>query len=153
MMQTAMRTAASPDPMLEATDPIGVAPETVLPAQFFTGPCVDASRQGEKRLMLAVLADAIGILYRGAGRNVATAGLARETRRWLVSRDTTWPYSFTNICLALGLDAQSLRAAVLTTCHAVPPRVDRSRVHPLPPRSHGRPGDEVDREGTLRRSA
>ena len=38
----------------------GLEPETILPSQFFDRFQIDASLQPEKRLMLAVLEDAVG---------------------------------------------------------------------------------------------
>jgi len=47
--------------MIEASGGgVELAPETVLPSQFFDRLQVDASLQPEKRLMLAVLEDAVG---------------------------------------------------------------------------------------------
>ena len=73
----------------------------------------------EQRLMAAVLEDAIRELQlrqRGASdawatwrrEPVRTAG-DRETTAWFASGDRWWPYSFENICEALGLDAGTLR--------------------------------------------
>lgn len=39
--------------------------------------------------------------------------LYMEAYRWVASNDRSWPYSFLNICDALGLSADALRAEVL----------------------------------------
>src|SRR5262249_18396577 len=62
--------------------------------------------EGERELMRAVLTDAIKCLD-GGGRDGQL--LKAEARRWLASRDLLWPFSFENICLALDLDAPTLR--------------------------------------------
>ena len=90
-----------------------LAPETVLPSQFFDRLQVDASLQPEKRLMLAVLEDAVGTFQKYAdvssrhGRR-----LFSEAEEWFASPDADWPFAFVNVCQALGLDAEYLRAGL-----------------------------------------
>ncbi len=70
---------------------------------------------GERRLMLAVLIDAIRAVH---PRQLHTEN-ARSSRAWL--RDRAWlnaddparPFSFVNICGALGLEADYVRRCVL----------------------------------------
>src|SRR5437016_13032981 len=68
-----------------------------------------------KRLMAAVLQtvvdDCRGSAYRRA-RGYTTPISRREVRRataFVASTDRTWPFSFENLCEALGLDSRSLR--------------------------------------------
>jgi hypothetical protein len=64
----------------------------------------------EQRLMIAVLRDAIGCCIRGAHtHDVRQRRLRNEAARWMGDGDTVWPYSFENICAALGLDAATVR--------------------------------------------
>lgn len=90
-----------------------LAPELVLPSQFHTGVRNDASLRPEKRLMLAVLEEAVGDYQRCL---VATGNEARRLFRdaedWFASDDTEWPYSFVNICNALELDVGYVRAGL-----------------------------------------
>ena len=85
--------------------------EAVLPPQFFGRPPL--TFQPEKRLMLAVLEDALATLDahahapHGRGRP-----LAREVERWVASTDTSWPFAFQNICDTLGVDAGCIRAGL-----------------------------------------
>jgi hypothetical protein len=66
--------------------------------------------QGERRLMLAVLGDAVDCYCRGRGaRDPHTRLLFNETRAWLESRDRSATFSFESICDALGIDADYLR--------------------------------------------
>jgi len=89
--------------------PIEDSIELVMPAQFHT-PASEAWWPGEKRLMLAVLTDAIGILMKGPGTNgLRRRALYEETASWLEWDDTEWPYSFINVCDALGLDVHAVR--------------------------------------------
>jgi hypothetical protein len=83
--------------------------ETILPTQF-----ADRHRaplSPEQRLMAAVLEDAINIRRRGpraAGRRARP--LYAEVRRWFASDDTTWPFSFVNVCHGLGLEPTAVRS-------------------------------------------
>src|SRR5581483_352348 len=89
------------------TSGTSVEPETILPPQFFDHLRIDASLQPEKRLMLAVLEDAVGTFqkYTGAG-NRRMRRLFLEAEEWFASNDTEWPFAFVNICHALGMDPE-----------------------------------------------
>jgi len=51
------------------------------------------------------------------------ARLASEARRWIVSRDEQWPFSFENVCTWLGLPASRLRVHLLDRATALEGRV------------------------------
>ena len=123
-----------------------------MPAQFHTGVRSDSSLCPEKRLMLAVLEEAVGDYQRHL---VAAGRLAdrqfRNAESWFLSEDTRWPYSFVNVCHALGLDVGWLRAGLARwregacTCRARRGR----RPHPAPPgRWHPQQGDRTRRRRT-----
>ena len=82
-----------------------IAPESVLPAQLYDRPFGGARIQPEKRLQIAVLADAILTFHRWAGD-----GRARARRRfaevdaWFASHDTAGPFTFITICHSLKFD-------------------------------------------------
>jgi hypothetical protein len=78
--------------------------ETVLPSQFFNSQTRGAL-QPEKRLMLAVLEDAVGLYLRAPH-------VAPEADAWVQADDRAWPYSFVNLCDALGLDRTAVRGAL-----------------------------------------
>jgi hypothetical protein len=40
--------------------------------------------------------------------------LYRDAYSWVISNDLSWPYSFVNVCEALGLSAEFVRAELLT---------------------------------------
>ena len=89
---------------------VELEPESVLPSQYFAQAAVDASLQPEKRLMLAVLEDAVGSYQKFASARERTGQrLFAEVEDWFLSDDQDWPYSFVNISQALGLDAAYLR--------------------------------------------
>lgn len=66
--------------------------------------------QPEKLLMIAVLEGAARTFKTNCG---ARAGRKRrlyvETEEWFWSDDTTWPFSFVNICCTLDLDVRRIR--------------------------------------------
>jgi hypothetical protein len=82
-------------------------------------------RAPEERLMIAVLHDALDCLekYRFAtGREGRR--LFHQTKRWFLTDDTQWPYSFERICGALDLDASAVRRRI--AIRAVAQRTSRS---------------------------
>ncbi|MGH9365842.1 MAG: hypothetical protein ACRD1B_11360 [Thermoanaerobaculia bacterium] len=102
---TAERTvSSSPGVSLE------IEPEVVMPSQFYGKGGIDASLQPEKRLMLAVLEDAVGTFQKYVwARDRIGQKLLAEVEEWFASEDLDWPYSFINVCNALDLEADFLR--------------------------------------------
>ncbi len=75
-------------------------------------------QQGEKRLMLAVLKDAVECIeHYSSGRGSQSLPVYRAALRWVFARDQEWPFSFENICLALDLDPARFR---FTLCSPLP---------------------------------
>jgi hypothetical protein len=80
-------------------------PDTILPSQFFES--VGAQTfSSEKRLMLAVLADAINLLR---SSNLRRRNSFNEAWSWVFANRITTALSFDHVCDVLGLDAESLR--------------------------------------------
>jgi hypothetical protein len=70
-------------------------------------------QQGEKRLMLAVLKDAVECIERyNSSRGSRSLQAYRAALRWVFAQDQAWPFSFENICLALALDPVRFRFAL-----------------------------------------
>jgi hypothetical protein len=70
-------------------------------------------QQGEKRLMLAVLMDAVTCIERyHSERGARSLPTYRAALRWVLAQDQEWLFSFENICLALDLDPGRLRSAL-----------------------------------------
>lgn len=82
-----------------------------------------------KRLMLAVLMRAVHDCERGgeeaAGTADADARAALEAHAYLSSTDRSWPFSFENVCDAVGLDPGWLRRrlGVARPCAGVGPEI------------------------------
>lgn len=85
-------------------------PDALLPAQFYTAFRGGSSVRGEKRLMLAVLEDALDCYQKYA---VALDGhgqqLFDEARTWITAKDRCWFFSYENICETLEINPDYLR--------------------------------------------
>src|SRR5262249_55825469 len=111
-------------------------PEAVLPIQFPGTPWSVRCFEPERRLLLAVLADAIKTFQKyattpkGRGRR-----LFKEVDGWFSSDDdSTCQFSFPIVCYALGLDASSIRSGLREWLEAQPtPPPATARVPSLPP--------------------
>lgn len=66
----------------------------------------------ERRLMLAVLSDAIVLFQSGAPR-LADRREVEDAQRWILSNDRAWPFSFVNVCDTLGIAFEPLRRALV----------------------------------------
>ncbi|MDX2169419.1 MAG: hypothetical protein SF182_20280 [Deltaproteobacteria bacterium] len=82
--------------------------DVVLPAQFFAA-ISDRRSEPEKRLMVAVLEEAIAALLHGGVASDERRALAREAQRWFASDDRRAPFAFAAICDVLDLDVGRVR--------------------------------------------
>src|SRR2546425_12704513 len=81
-------------------------PDTLLPSQFFDRVRRRVEHDGERRLMIAVLEDAVDGYRKQAGAQEArNQQLFREAEEWIEGRKRTWPCAFENICD--GIDIES----------------------------------------------
>jgi hypothetical protein len=87
--------------------------DIIVPSQFFDRIRAERSSQPEKRLMLAVMEDAITTFQKSVhGITRRQRRLLKETEEWIDSSDTSWPFSFENICAALDIEATYLRSGL-----------------------------------------
>jgi hypothetical protein len=85
----------------------------------------------ERRLLIAILADAIDCYQKNLDAHTTRGKrLCREAEHWMLSDDQQWVFSFRNICDALSVDAEALRA--------------RTRAWKEPHATHGRQRLECD---------
>jgi hypothetical protein len=89
-------------------------PDPLLPSQYFETLQSKALLEPERRLMAAVLEDAI-LCYRrymtvhgGKRKNIF-----RETEDWIFDDSSDWLLSFDSVCEVLGLDPESVRQELL----------------------------------------
>jgi hypothetical protein len=89
-------------------------PDSLLPAQFFAELQQKAQACGERRLMVAILEDAVDCFqkYLWAADN-RSRHLHAEAEKWFLSDDDSWPFSFVNICHALDLHPGFIRRGLL----------------------------------------
>jgi hypothetical protein len=74
---------------------------------------------GEKRLMAAVLGDAMHSFLRYHPSLGGSAGpLFREVQHWFMSGDRSRFVSFENVCDVLGIDAERLRRTLIERANA-----------------------------------
>jgi hypothetical protein len=84
--------------------------ESILPSQFFEGRRKHQALQPEKRLMLAVLTDAVRCYQVGCDAQKASRIRAfREAEEWLFSAKGYGPFSCENVCYALDIAPDYLR--------------------------------------------
>ncbi len=82
---------------------------------------VSANLQPEKRLMLAVLEDAVTLCRRPmAGRGRHDRQLLVEVQDWVASDDDSWAFSFVRVCHHLSLDPQAIRKALTVPVAGMP---------------------------------
>lgn len=85
-------------------------PETLLPSQHYDPSTRLWFVEGERRLMLAVLEDAIFCFMKHAGaRRAGARKLFADASRWIMQPQPYWLYSFESICATLGIDMDGLR--------------------------------------------
>ena len=89
-------------------------PDIFLPSQFYGSAGLSRQLEGEKRLMVAVLKDAVECLekYRDSKSSLGQCQYVSAIE-WIEDTDTDWLFSFTNICDLLGFDPQYLREVLL----------------------------------------
>jgi hypothetical protein len=118
--------------MKTATQPADEA--TILPAQFF-GRQPGAQVIPEKRLLGAILADAVQVyLTADAPRSTDSRRAIADVEAWMAAEEADSPFSFRNVCDALGLDHAAARAALerrrLESFGRTPGRVGVRRLRP-----------------------
>lgn len=122
-----------PLPMRPSIDTNGIAPTVVepaavLPEQFFAPPSTAYQSCGEYALMSAVLEDALLCFDKQfMSHSRQSLQLAREAEEWIQSNDAGWLFAFVNVCVALGLDADSVRRQLTLRRQSATRALRRSR--------------------------
>lgn len=85
-------------------------PDTILPFQYSELLRRKIYLEGEKKLLLAVLEDAINCFQKQfAARDRRGKKLFREAEAWIMDQNDERLFSFSNICESLGINAEYLR--------------------------------------------
>ncbi|HWH76644.1 MAG TPA: hypothetical protein VNT76_04705 [Candidatus Binatus sp.] len=89
-------------------------PDIFLPSQFYGAGGLSRKLEGEKRLMIAILKDAVECLekYRDARSSSGRINY-QNAIDWVEDSSTDWLFSFTNICDLLGFDPHYMREVLL----------------------------------------
>lgn len=97
------------EPMANSAPPNVPPPEVILPSQYFDATRADLSPV--QRLVLAVLEDAIECTMNlGGSRRVMR--LRREAQHWIFATVVAAPLTFDEVCGALNIDPEYLRAGL-----------------------------------------
>ncbi len=88
-------------------------PDAILPAQFYSGRRGGAGLEPVKRLMMAILVDAIGCYQRNLGAMVVRKRREfKEVEHWLFEKQRDDLFSFEHVCDVLNTDPGRLRQAI-----------------------------------------
>lgn len=89
-------------------------PDTLLPEQFMDTFRRKSHLEPEKKLMLAVLEDAIACYQKYVfARDGKGRALFQETEEWIAEKNGDWLFSFASVCDTLGFDPDYLREGLL----------------------------------------
>jgi hypothetical protein len=90
-------------------------PDIFLPSQFYGTGGLSRQLEGEKRLMIAILKDAVECLEKYRQSNSSSGQTNYQNAlEWIEDKSTDWLFSFTNICDLLGFEPDYLRTVLLT---------------------------------------
>jgi hypothetical protein len=111
-------------------------PDTLLPEQYLETFRRKLHLEPEKKLMLAVLEDAIACFQKyvfardGKGRM-----LFQEAEDWVLDTNSDWLFSFGNVCETLGFSPEYLRQGLAHWKAAKLESRARARIYQLTPRN------------------
>jgi hypothetical protein len=111
-------------------------PDTLLPEQYLETFRRKLHLEPEKKLMLAVLEDAIACFQKyvfakdGKGKI-----LFQEAEDWFEERNSEWLFSFANVCESLGFNPEYLRRGLTQWKAERLENRSRAKVYQLTPRS------------------
>lgn len=89
-------------------------PDILLSVQYLETVCRKTSLEPEKKLMLAVLKDAIDCFQRYAmARDIKGKALFREAEEWVLEEDGDGPFSFETICEVFRLNPSYVRRGLV----------------------------------------
>lgn len=89
-------------------------PDAILPTQFFQSLRSKGQFDGERRLMIAVLEDAVNCFMKQLHAIEPKARqLYLDAEEWITTEDRTWFFAFDNVCDTLDLDPEYIRGGLL----------------------------------------
>jgi hypothetical protein len=85
-------------------------PDTLLPIQYFEAMRKKHLLEGEKRLILSVLEDAIECFMKCIDASTSKGQrLFRDADEWIAHEDQRWVFSFDNVCDMLDINPEYMR--------------------------------------------
>src|SRR6266704_3817133 len=88
-------------------------PDTLLPIQYFEAMRKKHLLEGEKRLILSVLEDAIECFMKCIDASTSKSQrLFREADEWISHEDKKWVFSFDNVCDMLDINPDYMRVGL-----------------------------------------
>ncbi len=127
-----------------------LAPDAMLPAQFFAVLHGRGDLSAERRLVVAVLEDALHCFLKHVdAANPKQRQLFLDAEEWIMGDNPTWFFSFPNVCDTLGLDPDYMREGLAKWRDA---RRAHARETGTNPAERPDSSAEVD-GGTLRRAS
>lgn len=89
-------------------------PDTLLPSQYFAILKRKGAHEPERRLVVAVLEDAVDCFQKHIhARDEKARQLFVDAEEWISSEDRSWPFSFENVCDLLQINPQYLRRGLM----------------------------------------
>ena len=117
--------------------------DTLLPVQYFETCRRKIPIEPEKRLMLAVLADALTCFQKYlAARKRKGKNLFREAEEWIFGEDGDHLFSFENVCAVIGLDPPYVRRLLVQWKETRLVELNDARIFRLRP-GHSRPACSI----------
>ena len=85
-------------------------PDTLVPSQFFDRLRRNTEHYGERRLMVAVLEDALDVYRKRCGfLDQRSQEMFLDAEAWINASDREWLFSFENICSVLDIEPDYIR--------------------------------------------
>lgn len=110
-----------------------LAPDAILPAQFFQSLRSKGRFDGERRLMIAILEDAVNCFMKQLHAvDPKPRQLYLDAEEWIMAEDPTWFFSFENVCNTLDLNPEYLREGLIKWRDAERRRIGEGAARPQP---------------------
>lgn len=109
-------------------------PDTLLPSQHADRTGGRRVKEGEHRLMVAILEDAVDVYRKQVvAKDTRKRHLFEDAEAWIENRDASWIFSFENICAVLDLDPSYIRRGLHEWKHRARATVGGAQVVHLAP--------------------
>jgi hypothetical protein len=110
-------------------------PDTLLPAQYLDTYRRKFHLEPEKKLMLAILEDAVACFQKYLfARDGKGKALHQEAGEWIAGKSGNGIFSFDSVCEMLGLDPDYLRQGLAAWKRKALAEHTRAKVYRIPPR-------------------